>query len=137
MVKTTKMPQATRRALFYHCSWAAEIFQQLMHIENCVRNVFVSIKILINRKNNLYILQTTSKTLFCYTLLVAKIFQQIGRSKNCVRATFLHSVTVWNQLVVWKRSGFANQIKFLHTLTGLRHLLKNLSFRGSTGLLSR
>ena len=98
--------QTTRRALFYHCSWAAELFQQLMHIENCVRNVFVPITVLINRKSNLCILQTTSKTLFCYTLLVVKIFQKIGRLENCVRKTFLHSVTVWNQLVVWKISGF-------------------------------
>ena len=29
------IPQTTHRTLFYHCSLAAEIFQQLRHIENC------------------------------------------------------------------------------------------------------
>ena len=67
------------------------------HVEICIRRLFVSMKVVINDKNNICILQTTSKTLFCYSSLVVEIFQQCNHTESCVRNFFTPMKYVINE----------------------------------------
>ena len=60
--------------LHYYCSWAVEILSN-WDTENCVRKIFVFMKVVINGQNNLCIAHATRKTLFCYCSLVVEILQ--------------------------------------------------------------
>ena len=112
------IPQATRRTLFYHCSWAVKIFQHLRNIDSCVRNFVVPMKVVVNGKNN-------TETLFCYCSLVVKIFQQCRRRENCVRKfifSMKYVINGKNNFCIPQRTGLYCCLWVVKIIQQIRHL---------------